>query len=471
MRSYGDTCPIAAQAAQGALSLIRTSGKGSPELLAKVFSRPEALLDAPGNTIVHGWIVDGSPIDEVLVSVYRAPRSYTGEDGADISCHGGIAPVKTVLELLRKAGFLDALPGEFTFRAFMNGKIDLTRSESVMELVSSGTREGLERAVKRLSGALEKEILAIRDKLLEAVSVVELYLDYPEDEIDGAEEGTALFSCRQTAEEALQMLKKLSASYHRERLYQEGALAVIVGRPNAGKSSLFNALLNEDRSIVTEIPGTTRDWIEGSVDLQGIPLRLADTAGLRNISGADEAESQGIERSRNLAEEADIILYTVDGNEGLNEEDKIFLANHTKKAILLWNKSDLKEPPEHIRKNFAPVNKNHPLLAVISAKTGEGIPALCASVADILAVRDPLVMESMCGLGTQRQKDLIERAASLLEEAILLKETLSMVNNEQPLDMTALLLREALNAVGEITGEVSSADVLETMFSRFCLGK
>ncbi|MDR2700887.1 MAG: tRNA uridine-5-carboxymethylaminomethyl(34) synthesis GTPase MnmE [Spirochaetaceae bacterium] len=465
MRTYGDTCPIAAQAAQGALSLVRISGGGSLELLAKVFSRPKALLDAPGNTIVHGWIVDSAPIDEVLVSIYRAPHSYTGEDSADISCHGGIAPAKTVLELLRKAGLSDALPGEFTFRAFMNGKIDLTRSESVMELVSSGTREGLERAIKRLSGALEKEILAIRDKLLEAVSVTELYLDYPEDEIDSAEEGTALFSCRQAAEDALQMLKKLSASYRRERLYQEGALAVIAGRPNAGKSSLFNALLNEDRSIVTEIPGTTRDWIEGSIALEGIPLRLADTAGLRSVSGADEAESRGIERSRNLAEEADIILYTVDGNEGLSEEDKVFLEKHNKKVILLWNKSDLKEPPEYIRKNFAPVNKNRPLLVVLSAKTGEGIPALCASVTSLLTVRDPYVLESMCGLGTQRQKDLTEKAAFLLEDAFF------KADNEQPLDVTALLLREALNTIGEITGEVSSADILETMFSRFCLGK
>jgi len=470
MRTYGDTCPIAAQAAQGALSLVRTSGAGSLELLAKVFSRPGALLDAPGNTIVHGWITDNSPIDEVLVSIYRAPRSYTGEDGADLSCHGGIAPVKTVLEALRKAGFQDALPGEFTFRAFMNGKIDLTQSESVMELVSSGTREGLERAIKRLSGALEKEILAVRDKLLEAVSVVELYLDYPEDEIDSAEEGTAFYSCRQAAEEALLLLKKLSASYRREKLYQEGALAVIIGRPNAGKSSLFNALLNEDRSIVTQTPGTTRDWIEGSVDLQGIPLRLADTAGLRNVSGVDEAESRGIERSRSLAEEADLILYTVDGseelkNEKLNEEDDVFLSNHAKKTILVWNKSDLHEPPEYIRNNFAPVNKDRPLLSVISAKTGEGIPALCASITELLTVRDPLVTESICGLGTQRQKDLIEKAAFLLEEALF------KANNEQALDMTALLLREALNAVGEITGEVSSADILETLFSRFCLGK
>jgi len=479
MRAYGDTCPIAAQASQGALALIRTSGECSLELLSKVFSRPKALLDAPGYSIVHGWINDGSPVDEVLVSVYRAPRSYTGEEGADISCHGGSAAVKTVLEILRKAGFQDALPGEFTFRSFMNGKIDLTRSESVMELVSSKTKTGLEHAVKRLSGALDKEITAIRDSLLEAVSAVELYLDYPEDEIDGAE--TALYHV--AAEKALIRLRELSASYRRERLYQEGALAVIVGRPNAGKSSLFNALLNEDRSIVTEIPGTTRDWIEGAMSLDGIPLRLADTAGFRtvfankmDVSGlkeadkVSEAEVEGIKRSRSLAEEADIILYTVDGSEGLNTEDEIFLAEHAERVVLVWNKADLQEPTEHIRKNFAPLNKNRPPLAAISAKNGKGLEKLCAFMADLVMRKESLALEgglegASAGLGTQRQKELTEKAASFLQEA------LDAAKKEEPLDMIALLLRESLNALGEITGEVSSADILETMFNRFCLGK
>jgi len=475
MRTYGDTCPIAAQASQGALALIRTSGAGVLELLAKVFSRPGALLGAAGYSIVHGWIDNGSPVDEVLVSVYRAPRSYTGEEGADIVCHGGSAAVKAVLEVLRKAGFQDALSGEFTFRAFMNGKIDLTRSESVMELVSAKTKEGLEHAVQRLAGALEKEITAIRDTLLEAVSAVELYLDYPEDEIDGAE--TPLYHA--AAEEALFRLRALSASYRRERLYQEGALAVIAGRPNAGKSSLFNVLLNEDRSIVTETPGTTRDWIEGTMSLEGIPLRLVDTAGFRNIfadktektdvsmpDDLSEAEIQGIKRSRSLAEEADMILYTVDGSEGLSNEDEIFLEKHKACVVLVWNKADLKEPPEHLRRNFAPADKNRPPLAAISAKTGKGLEKLCVFMADLAMRKEPLAVEGCSvGLGTQRQKDLTEKAASLLEEA------LDSGKKEDTLDLIAPLLREALNTLGEITGEISSADILETMFNRFCLGK
>jgi len=464
MRNYGDTGAIAAQASQGALALVRTSGQGALELLAQVFSRPRALLDAPGNTIVYGWINDcgGCPIDEVLVSVYRAPHSYTGEDGADISCHGGSAVVKAVLSTLRKAGFEDALPGEFTFRSFMNGKIDLTRSESVMELVSAKTKKGLEHAVKRLSGALEREIKTIRDTLLEAVSAAELYLDYPEDEID---EGLSS-SYREAAEETLKRLKALAASYHRERLHREGALVVIAGRPNAGKSSLFNALLNEDRSIVTKTPGTTRDWIEASVTVEGIPLRLADTAGLRdtslNFPKTDEAEIVGMQRSRELAKEADIILYAMDVNERLCKEDEMFLAEISCPLIVVWNKIDLQEPPFSIEQPSKPPN------VFVSAKTGKGLEELCASVADILSQKNSGMddfLEVNAGLGTQRQKELTEKAASLLEEA------LAMADNNEPLELISPLLREALNALGEITGEVTSSDILELMFSRFCLGK
>lgn len=491
-RNYGDTCPIAAQASQGALALIRASGEGCLELLAKVFSRPRALLDAPGNAIVHGWIVDAAagsgacgaaPIDETLVSVFRAPRSYTGEEGADISCHGGEASVKAILETLRKAGFEAALPGEFTFRAFCNGKMDLTRGESVMELVSSKTKQGLEHAVKRLSGALEKEINAIRDRLLEAVSAAELFLDYPEDEIEAGEAP----DYRGAAKEALAKLKALAASYNRERLYREGALAVIAGRPNAGKSSLFNALLNEDRSIVTETPGTTRDWIEASVSIKGIPLRLVDTAGLRESAATDDAEKQGIARSKSLADEADIVLYTVDAREGLNKDDELFLESYSEKSlIVIWNKIDLIDPAavplldEQLSLESAArgggAGRSVLLSAALSAKTGAGIEELCDSIAALLVRKarehsapglppDSVTDTPSAGLGTLRQKELVEKAAASLEEA------LTMSGKNEPLDLIAPVLRESLNALGEITGEVSSADILEIMFSRFCLGK
>jgi tRNA modification GTPase len=408
-------------------------------------------------------------VDEVLVSVYRAPKSYTGEDGADISCHGGEAVVKAVLETLRKAGFSDALPGEFSFRAFMNGRLDLTRSESVMELVSAKTGAAVERALRRLSGALEREFRLIREKLLESLSAAEIFLDYPEDEIDG--EAAGLLPHREAAEEALGRLEALAASYRRERLYREGAAVVIAGRPNAGKSSLFNALLREDRSIVAENPGTTRDWIEASLSFEGVPVRLVDTAGLRENS-ADPVEEIGVGRSREMLENADLVVYVIDGTAGVTAEDRAFLsAPGQKKIIVVWNKADI-APPDFLPAEFFASGKS----AALSAKTTEGVETLCRLVAESLldsqaesvrpaaGLAEAFAPES-AGLGSERQKDLVDRAVSSLEEALLLAD-----RKEAP-ELIAPFLRDALNAVGEITGEISTAGILEEMFSRFCVGK
>ncbi|MDR3146717.1 MAG: tRNA uridine-5-carboxymethylaminomethyl(34) synthesis GTPase MnmE [Treponema sp.] len=488
---YGDDRPIAAPAtpvAESALALIRVSGKGAIEMAASVFSRPRALREAPGHTVVHGWMLKPSPdrkdhageaerIDEVLVSVYRAPRSYTGEDGLDISCHGGIAAAKAVLAALRGAGFRDGLPGEFTFRAFMNGKLDLTRAESVMELVSAKTDQGRERAVGRLSGVLEAEIAGIKSLLVRVLAGLELLLDYPEDETgfgpgEGApagQETAGPLPDRSAAEEALGRLRALAAGYRRERLYQDGALVVIAGRPNSGKSSLFNLLVNEDRSIVTDVPGTTRDWIEAWISLEGIPIRLVDTAGLRD--SADPVEQLGVARSRELIGEADLTLYLIDGTLGITPEDRAFLESRTLRAgsapiLCVWNKADVTrfsgppppggEPPE------------------LSAKTGAGLPALNSAIAAILEAACPgtdaaggsgYAGRAGAGIGTARQKEGIDAALAALTEA------LSLADQGMPPDLIAPLVREGINALGEITGEVSTADILETMFSRFCVGK
>jgi tRNA modification GTPase len=457
--SYGDTDPIAAVATalgESALTLIRSSGGGSLELLGKVFSRPEKLRRAGGNTVVHGWIVgaEGERIDDVLVSVYRGPASFTGEDGADISCHGGLAAARAVMETLGKAGFREALRGEFSFRAFMNGKLDLTRAESIMEIVAAKTGAARSRAVHRLSGALEREIRDIGAGIAQALAATEIRLDYSEEDGVGDEdEAASLLPDRRLVEEALGRLKTLSDSYRRERLYAQGALGVIAGRPNAGKSSLFNALLREDRAIVTDIPGTTRDWIEAWVSIEGIPVRLADTAGLH--SSEDPVEKLGMERSRELVAAADIILYVLDGAEGMTDEDRLFLLDREKEenaapVLALWNKADLASPPP----SFLPV----------SAKTGAGIAALAGEIAaaleQSLGGSDPGI-----GAGTERQKALIDRGIAALEEA------LSLADQGEPLDLIAPALREGMNALGEITGEVSTAELLDLMFSRFCVGK
>jgi tRNA modification GTPase len=486
--SYGDERPIAAFATppgESALTLIRCSGKNTVELAAAVFSRPQKLRAAPANSIVHGWITAPEKIDEVLIAVYRAPKSYTGEEGLDISCHGGLAAGHAVMGALRAAGFRDALPGEFTLRAFLNGKLGLTQAESVMEIVAARGDMGRRRAVGRLSGALEAEIRAVKRQLVEVLAGTELFLDYSEDELEtGGAEALGLLPERHRAEEALARLDKLAASWAMERLCRDGALTVIAGRPNAGKSSLFNLLLREERSIVTEIPGTTRDWIEGWLSLEGFPLRLMDTAGLRESGGpgADPVEQIGMERSRELIEQADIILYVVDGAAGLSGGDRAFLDAHAARnapgekappLIIVWNKADIAPPPAGTFPGGRPLS--------LSAQTGQGLPDLIAALSAALGGIaggdwEPGAPDSSGtslgespgdspGIGTARQKELIATAQAAVGDA------LSLSAQGEALDLIAPLLREAVNALGEITGEVSTAEILETMFSRFCVGK
>ncbi|MDR0451083.1 MAG: tRNA modification GTPase [Treponema sp.] len=516
--SYGDKDPVFALATglSGPLALIRTSGgtsvsgeergENAIRLLSRIFSRPRKLLGTPGGRIIRGWILDrgGKKLDEVLVSVYRAPGTYTGEDGADISCHGGLAVVRAVTESLKSAGFREALPGEFSFRAFMNGKLDLTRCESVMELVNAKTETGRDHAAGRLSGLLYREIAEIKELLVAVLAETELYLDYDEGEAGGGSVPGPGLPGRNRAGEGLARLRALADSWRTERLYQEGALAVIAGRPNAGKSSLFNLLLKEERSIVTDSPGTTRDWIEAALSVEGIPLRLADTAGLREqeggigagpggstdrhgtdrpgtdqfdadrqgTAGIDQAEGIGIRRSRELIDRADLVIYVIDGKAGFGAGDAEFLRDLRAKNtpfILLWNKADLAAPPEgSAAGNLLPV----------SAKTGLGTAGLIRAIGAALqapagsdgtveaagaAAETALLWGS--GLGSARQKGLADAAIAALEEA------LGLADSGEPLDLIAPLLREGVNALGEITGEVSTADILETMFSRFCVGK
>jgi tRNA modification GTPase len=332
-----------------------------------------------------------------------------------------------------------------------------------MEIVSAKTDTGRRHAVTRLSGSLYAEIGEIKKMLIQVLSGAEIYLDYSEDEISAvfdtsaSDEIAGRLPNKETALHALMRLKKLQVSWRIERIYQEGVTVVFAGRPNAGKSSIFNLILKEDRSIVTEIPGTTRDWIEAWINIEEIPVRLVDTAGL--CEADDAIEKIGVERSLKILQEADIVLYLIDGEQGITAEDLEFM-RRSKRRILAWNKADIL--PVSLPAEFADN------IISVSAKTGEGLIDLYAAITSAVipeAAREGMFSEPAGSVGTIRQKNLIDTACSVLEEAIALAE------KEEPLDIIAPLLREAVNALGEITGEVSTADILEEMFSKFCVGK
>lgn len=445
-------CAIATALAPSALGIIRCSGKNSIELFSKIFSRPKALLNAEGNTIVYGWILDGDKrLDEVLVSVFKNPRSFTGEDMVEISCHGGTAVVSAVFNLLLKSGFRKAERGEFTFRAYINGKTDLTKAEAVREIIDAKTVAAEGRAAGRLSGELYKSIDGVKKLIVDTLASIEVEIEYPEDE----ETISETFD-KNNLILAEQKLKTLYDSWKSEKLYQDGARVVLCGKTNAGKSSLFNALLKEDRAIVSDIEGTTRDWIESWVSFSGIPARLFDTAGLRITD--DIIEAKGVEMTKDLSKEADLILYLIDSTKGVTSDDEKFLGeNKSIPQVVVFNKCDKAESLES-----ASLGDGTPVFK-ISAKTGSGIGELCAAVKDIL-LSGNADSRNETGLGSERQKISVEHALEAVRHALVVAE-------DYTLDAVVQDLEDSLDFLGEVTGEVTPDDILGSIFSHFCVGK
>lgn len=460
-RTYLDTkSPIAALATppgRGALAIIRTSGENAIELCARCFSKAAALKEAPGYTMVHGFVVDprnDEKIDEIVASVFRSPHSFTGEDSVELSCHGSSAVTGRVIEVLESVGFSPALPGEFSFRAFINGKTDLVRAEAINELTKAQCETARVDALKRLTGALSSEFAFLRSEMLDLLAEIEARLDYPEDEGPEIEEAWVGRLSTYSGH-----LEKLSKSYMAGRLRQEGALVVVAGRPNAGKSSLFNLIVREERAIVSPEPGTTRDWLEAWIEVGGYALRLVDTAGLRQVTAGIEAE--GVRRSRELMERADIVVFLVDGSVGLTPEDEGFLERRPF-ALKLWNKIDV-PGCQAIPDGWLGV----------SAKKGEHMDELERAVlARLDEVSDPCAAagsaapaEEAVRIATERQKILVDRCRQSVSRAT------ADAKNGVPLDMVALDVREAAGALGEITGEIGGEEVFERIFGSFCLGK
>jgi tRNA modification GTPase len=464
-RTYFDTNrPIAALATvpgESALAVIRSAGPGAVELASSLFSRPSALVAARHMSLVRGEIVDpanGEAVDEVLAAVFRAPGGPIGQDGVEFYCHGSPAVVRRALSLLERAGFAPALRGEFSLRAFLAGKTDLVKAEAVQELVRARSEGERAEAFRRLGGGLSESLASSREAVVDALAEVEARLDYAEED-DSPAGGLDAASLRGVRD----LIARIAASHAAGRLYERGARAVVAGRPNAGKSSLFNLLVREERSIVAPDPGTTRDWIEAGIELGGLPVRLMDTAGLREADGGVEVE--GVARSRRLVEEAEAVVYVVDGSEGLSPADVAFLESRPG-SLRVWNKVDMRgcepAPPGFLR---------------LSASTGEGLPALADALRELIVPGFGLEESGTSGadigkgprgaatVASERQKLLLDRAVADLDAC------LGGLEDGTPLDAVALDLRDAADALGEITGAIASEEVLEAIFSRFCLGK
>ena len=467
---------IATALAPSALAVIRTSGKDVINLLAEIFSRPKALLQSKGNEMLYGWIVDkktDTKVDEVMLGVYRAPKSFTGENMVEIYCHGGTSPVLAVFNLLLKNGFRQAERGEFTFRAFINGKTDLTKAEAVREIIDSHTDESRSRAAGRLAGNLFDRIDAIKKLIIDTLAEIEVKIEYPEDEetIANAFDRTNLIIAKDT-------LNELSRSWSAEKLYQDGARIMLCGRTNAGKSSLFNVLLKEDRAIVSDIEGTTRDWLESWISFNGIPARLFDTAGLRITS--DTIEQKGVEMTKDLSRDADLILYVIDSSSGINSEDKAFIREAQKNdtpVLLVWNKCDKESQPP---RDLSELETEKVYQADVSAKLGSGIAELTALVCKILC-KSESTERAVCGLGSERQKIAVDEALESVTHALEVTDDGAQKSDTDgfavdfgdslPLDAVVQDLENALDSLSEITGEVQADDILDSIFSRFCVGK
>jgi len=445
----------------GGIGIVRVSGKDSVKIVDKIFKNPKGkkLSSVKTHTIHYGYICnpdENQVIDEVLVSVMREPHTYTREDVVEINCHGGIVSTRNVLEQVLKAGARIADPGEFTKRAFLNGRIDLVQAEAIIDIINSKTTLGLETAVDQLEGSLSKSIYDIRNQLLGIAAHLQAAADFPEDDIEELTTENLLNSLN----ELNLRISNLIETADMGKIIREGLSTVIVGKPNVGKSSLLNALVRENRAIVTEIPGTTRDIIEEYVNIKGVPLKIIDTAGIRETS--DVVEKIGVEKSRDIIRSADLVILIFDGSRELDDDDKnIIQLVKDKKVIILINKSDLKMNID--AEYIANVFKNKPIIE-ISVLKGTGLDQLEQEIKDMffagkVSIREDSIITNM------RHKDSLIKARKSLNEAI------NSLRIGMPVDMVSIDISNAIESMGEIIGLTVSEEIIDRIFHEFCLGK
>ena len=459
MLEFDTITAISTPMGEGAIGIVRLSGDLAVETVNNVFSGKD-LTTVDSHTIHYGTLKypnTGEIVDEVMVSIMRAPKTFTREDVVEINCHGGVVAVNRVLELiLDQPDIRLAEPGEFTKRAFLNGRIDLSQAEAVMDLIRAKTDRAMNVAMAQMEGRLSRLVRELRQQLLETIAAVEVNIDYPEYD---AEEMTQAI-VEEKAGEVKRVLEQLLETARQGKILREGLATAIIGRPNVGKSSLMNTLVQETKAIVTEIAGTTRDTIEEYVNVKGVPLKLIDTAGIRETE--DIVERIGVEKSRKALEAADLVLLVLNGHEGLTVEDEALLeAVKGMNAIIIINKTDL--PQNMDSSKLEKLAAGRPIVAT-SLLLDEGIDALEAAIANLFFAKG-VESQDMTYISNARHNQLIKRTIGQIDEALG-----SAVMN-MPIDMVQIDLRRAWDTLGEINGDTVQESLIDQLFSQFCLGK
>lgn len=454
-------CAISTPPGVGGIGIVRISGKDSIEIANKIFTndKNKQLKNVKSHTINYGYIVEPTTkdkIDEVLVSVMRAPNTYTKEDIIEINCHGGTVAVKRVLEACLRAGARLSEPGEFTKRAFLNGRIDLTQAEAIIDIINSKTTISMENAFEQLEGNLSVKLKEYKQKILALLVHIEASLDYPEYDIEDVTNDYLINNIN----ELINDLKIILEDSNKGKIIREGLVTTIVGKPNVGKSSLLNALLREKRAIVTEVPGTTRDVIEEYINIGGIPVKIVDTAGIRETE--DVVEKIGVERTGEAIKKADLVIFVLDNSDKITQEElEIAKKISNKKVIIVINKIDLEgKLDENSIKEVLPDKQ----IIRVSVAKGEFIENIEKCIYDMF-FKGHLDIKNDTLITNIRHKDLLEKSFYSLNSA------LEAIKEDMPLDCVSIDLKNSLEFLGSITGETVREDIINEIFKQFCLGK
>lgn len=444
---------------EGAIAIVRVSGAEAIEKVNRIF-KGQDLSKVPSHTIQYGHIVDTSTnqtIEEVMVSIMRAPRTFTREDVVEVNCHGGIVSVNRVLQLILAQGVQLAEPGEFTKRAFLNGRIDLSQAEAVMDLIRAKTDRAMNVAMNQIEGRLSKLIQKLRKQLIETVAHVEVNIDYPEyDDVEQMTHDVLLVQ----AEAVRNEIRRLLETAKQGKILREGIATAIIGRPNVGKSSLLNSLIQEMKAIVTDIAGTTRDIIEEYVNVKGVPLRLIDTAGIRETE--DIVEKIGVERSKDMLQKADLVLLVLNYNEQLSSEDEeLFAAIKEKESIIIVNKTDLPEKIDMQR--VQELASGAPIITTALLEE-KGIEELEQAIADVF-LEGKMESGDLTYVSNARHIGLLQQAETTISDAI------EAIYNGVPIDLVQIDITRTWEILGEIIGDTVQDSLIDQLFSQFCLGK